>query len=90
MACNCKADTKARNIRASIAEEVEEISENKVIRFFATIWEYILVAIKMGIVCLGVILVTPFITMFVLYGFVFKGNVTLKVPKILRENIDEE
>lgn len=85
MACNCKAGRKAKNIIDLVNEDVEEYKDNKWKEYSIMALDYTIGFTKMFLACIGIILVSPFVTAFVLFEFVTKGAVTIKVPQALRE-----
>lgn len=88
MGCNCKAKEKIDEIEEIISDNTfEESFEKKNLLYYSLlVLNKIVYWFKILVISLGIIILTPFVSLFVIWGFVTKRQVVLKVPKQLREN----
>ena len=84
MACNCKREKRFIEIGAE-GRSSDDVESGGFLDYMSTVGGYIVLGVKMFLICVLIILAMPFITLFVLWGFLSEGQVTIKVPELLKE-----
>lgn len=83
MACKCKAKEKIKEIEDFIPEEyMENDFEEKNTMYYAIMsLNYVLYILKLMFLCLMILLITPFITIYVIWGVITERKVVIRAPK---------